>query len=116
MSKHIVTRTFIAEKLGNPDPNYVMHFIARALVVLLKRQTTDEQAAAITNHTNFRGFSQSDAKSGTLCAKYYLKHGRLEMWMVRAWTQNWKGQPRIAKYWKQLDEEAQSKAALKVAA
>jgi hypothetical protein len=115
MSKHIVTRNYIAEKLSNSSPEYVMHFIGRALVVLLERQTADEKLHASTTHTNHRGFSQSDARSGTLSAMYYLKHKRLESWQIKAWTRPWKGMPRIAKYWLQLDEEAQSKAALREA-
>lgn len=106
MSKHIVTRTRIFEMLQNPNPTYVMHVIGRALVVLFKRQTSDEQAVLQTTHTNHRGFAQNDAKSGSMCALYYIKHNRLEPWMVRTWTQDWKGQPRISKYWKQLDEAA----------
>lgn len=113
MSKHIVTRKFIAEKLANPNPEYVMHFIGRALVVLLDRQTADEKQSATTNHTNNRGFSQSDARSGTLSAKYYLKNKRLEDWQINNWIKPWKGQPRIAKYWVQLDEAAKAKAAQK---
>lgn len=115
MSKHIVTRAFIAEKLANPNPDYVMHFIGRALVVLLDRQTADEKQTAQTRHTNHRGFAQNDAKSGTLAAKSYLKHGKLEAWQVALWTRPWKGQPRIAKYWVQLDEAARAKAATKEA-
>lgn len=111
MSKHIVTRRYIAEKLANPNPTYVMHFVGRALVVLLNRQTFDEQQSAHTTHTNNRGFSQSDAKSGTLCAKYYLKHNKLEDWMIGNWVKPWRGSPRIAKYWLQLDEAARAKAA-----
>jgi hypothetical protein len=108
---NIVTRAYIANKLANPNAEYVMHFVGRALVVLLNRQTADEQATAHTTHTNNRGFSQSDAKSGTLCAKYYLKHNKLEPWMIGNWTRHWRGQPRIAKYWVQLNEAAQAKAA-----
>lgn len=116
MSNHIVTRKFIADKLANPNPEYVMHFVGRALLVLLARQTEDEKAANTTSHTNARGFSQSDARSGTLSAKYYSKHKRLEDWMISNWVKPWRGQPRIAKYWVQLDEAARARAAEKEAA
>lgn len=113
MSKYVVTRNYLAEKLANPNPDYVMHFIGRALVALLARQTEDEKQTAHTKHTNYRGFAQNDAKSGTLSAKYYLKHNKLEPWQIAAWTRPWKGAPRLCKYWLQLDEVAKSKAAKK---
>jgi hypothetical protein len=112
-NKYIVTRGFIAEKLASDNAELVMHFIGRALVALLDRQTADEKQSATTNHTNYRGFAQNDAKSGTLSAKYYLKHGKLESWQINAWTRPWKGMPRLCKYWLQLDEVAKAKAAKK---
>jgi len=104
----IVTPTYITEALQR-DETFVIHFIGRALAVLLNEQTNDEQIDATTKHTNFRGFSQSDAKSGTLTAKFYLKHKTLTPWQIKAWTKMWRGRPRIAKYWKQLDRAAQAR-------
>jgi hypothetical protein len=84
--------------------------IGRALVLLLKRQTTEESQANDTRIHNAIGFTPADAYTGTLTAKFYIKHGRLEEWQLKKWQKlNAKGVPRIAKYWKQLAEEAAKK-------
>lgn len=110
MSKYIVTRQYIAEQLANPNLEFVSRFVGRALVVLFERQTEDEKASNDTKHHNMVGFTGGDARQGTLAAKYFLKHGKLEDWMIAQWTRVGKrGLPRLAKYWRQLDEAAQRK-------
>ena len=85
---------------------FVQHVVGRACVALFRRQTVGEQAANTTNILNFEGFSGPDGRQGSLTAKFYLKHNRLEEWMVEQWTKEWRGRPRLCKYWKQLNEVA----------
>lgn len=85
--------------------------VGRALVVLFKRQTDAEKVSNQTKLTNGRGFTQADAFTGTVTAKSYLKNGTLADWQVAKWMKlNRKGEPRILKYWAQLDEAAKEKA------
>lgn len=85
--------------------------IARALVVIFERQTEDEKADNQTEVENGIGFTGFDAKSGTLTAKYFLKHKRLEQWQIDRWMKPAKdGYPRICRYAKQLNEIAIQKA------
>lgn len=87
------------------------HVIGKALVHLLNRQTREEQNRDDTIVHNLRGFTPADAYSGSLSARYYLKHKKLQDWQMAMWSKpNTKGIPRLAKYWRQLDEEAKLKA------
>ena len=109
MAKYIVTRESLSNLVLRGD-TVSMHAIGRALVHLFNRQTDAEQATNDTRVWNEMGFTGADAYSGSLSAKFYLKHHRLEDWQIERWTKlNVRGVPRIAKYWKQLDEEAKKK-------
>lgn len=110
MAKHIVTRESIAHLLQDTRPGFIETVIGKALVVLLNRQTEHEAQSNVTDVHNSVGFSHADAKSGCLTAKYWLKHKKLEPWMIEKWTKvGSSGFPRLCKYWKQLDEVAQRK-------
>ncbi len=110
MAKAIVTHDTIKRMLANPNRNYVETVIGRALLALLDRQTEDEKRAADTRVWNAIGFSGADAKSGTLTAKYFAKHGHLLDWQIAKWTKKAKnGYPRLCKYAKQLNEIAMEK-------
>ena len=114
MSKHVVTRESITETLKTRDRNYVSKFIGRALVVLLQHQTESERVSDSTQEHNLVGFTHADAFSGSMTAKYFLKHGKLEPWQMERWMKlNKHGIPRIAKYWRQLDQAAHDKAVKK---
>lgn len=94
-----------------------MHAIGRALVHLLNRQTREEARENLTRNLNDVGFTPADARMGCIHAKYYIKHGELAEWQVRYWQRaNARGVPRIAKYWRQLAEEAAKKAVARTAA
>jgi hypothetical protein len=109
-TRKIVTRDTIRNMLRNDNRAYVEAVIGRALLSLLDRQTEDEKIAADTRVWNAVGFSGADAKSGTLTAKFYAKHGKLLDWQVEKWTKPSKnGYPRLAKYAKQLNEIALEK-------
>lgn len=106
----IVTKESLIALINDPNPAKTEHVIGRALVALMKRQTRDEISSNTTNKTNSVGFNSADARSGTIGAKYYLKHRKMQRWMVEEWIKPVRGTPRIAKYWKQLDAEAHIKA------
>ena len=91
--------------------------IARALVVLSARQTSDELATQQTRHLNGKGFTPADAKMGVSMANYYSKYNKLTAKQLAYWqTPNKSGTWRICKYAGQLLEEAQAKAAAAVVA
>lgn len=104
----IVTRATLLNLLE--DPTKRPHVIGRALVALFNNQTRDEKSSNITNHDNMIGFSGADAKSGSITAKYYLKHGTLLDWQIDQWMRDFRGYPRICKYVRQLNIAAQLKA------
>lgn len=111
---NIVTREKMIEYLANAEPERAKQYIGRALVVLLNRQTQEEAKANVTRNHNFKGFTPADARSGSIAAKYFLKYRTLQDWQIEKWTKpNRNGVPRIAKYWKQLDQAAKAKAANK---
>ena len=83
------------------------HAVGRALVHLLRRQTQEEARDNATKNQNDVGFTPADARQGCIHAKCYIKHKTLADWQVAYWRKtNAKGIPRIAKYWRQLSEEA----------
>lgn len=106
---NIVTRASLLQLLN--DEAKRQHVIGRALVVLFEHQTRTEQAANHTQVHNFIGFSSSDARDGSITAKYYIKHKALLPWQIDNWMKDFRGFPRIAKYWKQLDAAAQARRA-----
>ena len=84
--------------------------VCRALVVLNKRQTYDEQVSENTKHLNGRGFRPAHARMGTSMANFFTRNGYLTPKQIAYWRRPMKtGTPRIAIYWKQLLEEAQAK-------
>lgn len=108
----IVTKTYIENYIATHTEEQIMHFVGRALVVIFNRQTNEEKNITATVEDNGIGFTGADARSGTITAKYYLKHRKLLDWQVECWLKrNRKGTFRIAKYWRQLNEEAERKAA-----
>lgn len=108
-----ITRETLAEMLNQADDAKKVHIIGRALVALFNRQTASEQGANATAQDNGIGFAGSDARSGSLTAKSYLKNGTLLDWQVQKWMAPSRGYPRICKYARQLDEVAKEKAAKK---
>lgn len=74
--------------------------VERALVLLYKRQTIDEQSSKETRHKNGRGFNAGDARKGTYMAEYILKGSHLSgKWIFEA-------RAMVFKYINQLVEEA----------
>lgn len=107
----LVTRDSITKMLNNPNPNYVMDVVGRALVVIFNRQTEDEKNSDSTRKSNGIGFTGADARSGSLTAKSYLKNKKLQSWQVERWLKvsEKTGYARLCKYHTQLNEEAVKK-------
>lgn len=102
-----VTRKSLQAMLDNNNPEYVAAVIGRALVVLFNNQTRDEKSMNATNQDNGIGFTGADAHSGSITAKYFIKHHSLMDWQVDRWTKPAaSGYARLAKYHKQLNEAA----------
>ena len=106
----LVTKESMIEMLN--DPKIRIKCIGRALVALLSRQVEDEKRSAETKLHNGLGFQPADAYSGTLTAKYFLKHKTLLDWQVEKWMKptGKKGLPRLVKYSRQLNEIALEKS------
>lgn len=101
----LVTREWLRDKIAE-QPERV---IARALIAIYERQTSDEQQGAYTRLRNGIGFTGGDAELGTRCAKAALA-GKLEPWMVKIWSSVTRtGFPKICKYARQLNEIAEEK-------
>lgn len=88
--------------------------VEKAILVLFRNQTREEQALNSTNVHNQKGFTASDAHWGSIHAKTLLRGGRLADWQLRYWRNPVRGKPRIARYWRQLLIAAEEKAAQKV--
>lgn len=105
-----VTRKWMIDYINTQPRPKVERMVGRALVALLRRQTEAEQIMNSTTLHNDVGFTGADGRSGCLTAKSYLKNKRLLDWQLNKWTKpNKRGIPRIAKYWKQLDEVAKER-------
>jgi hypothetical protein len=85
--------------------------VARALVALTARQTTDEQRDETTKYRNDVGFMPCDARRGTSMARFYQRYGYLTPKQVAYWRCARKnGKQRIESYAAQLLEIAQQRA------
>lgn len=112
----LVTREKLFSLIKDASPEKLQHIIGRALVVLFNNQTADERIANETVIHNNIGFTGADAKSGSLTAKYYKKHEKLEQWQVDRWLKiSASGYPRLCKYHSQLNDAAMHKASAKEA-
>lgn len=102
----MLTKEYIVNLLKTND-----RAVARALVVLNERQTTDEQSAESTRHLNAQGFRPCHARMGTSMAKFFIRNGYLTGKQVAYWRQPMKdGRMRIQIYAGQLLSIAQAKA------
>ena len=101
----MITKAEIIELLKTND-----RAVARALVVLNRRQTPIEQNSEATINHNGVGFTPADARMGTSMAQFYLRFGHLSARQIAYWRRpNVRGVPRICKYAGQLLEEARIK-------
>ena len=109
----IVTKASLTSMIRTAaSEEQLARIIGRACLALFKRQTEAERADNNVKVQNNRGFMPQDAKKGSITAKYFIKHGTLMDWQVRQWTNvNEKGEMRIVKYWRQLNEEAVARKA-----
>lgn len=100
-----LTRQSITDLLATNDKA-----VCVALCRIRDRQTADEQVTEQTRHHNNRGFMPQHAKRGTSMADWYRRTGFLTPKQIAYWRKTDKrGIMRIALYWAQLVEEAQTK-------
>jgi len=85
--------------------------VARALVLLNRRQTDDEQTQERVKYCNGRGFRPAHARMGTSMAKFFERNGYLTPKQIAYWRVEGKQGMRISIYWRQLLEEAALKRA-----
>lgn len=110
----MVTKAELTQLITRGDA-VAMHAVGRALGHLLRRQTQEEADSNTTKNLNQRGFTPADARYGSIHAKYYIKHKCLQDWQIAYWLRpNAKGTLRLAKYHRQLDEEAKKKTIAKL--
>jgi hypothetical protein len=103
----VLTAELIREKLLTDD-----RWLARALVALNDRQTTDEQRDEVTRYHNEQGFRPMHAKRGTSMARFYLKTGFLTPKQLAWWrARTDSGKTRIEIYAGQLKKVAEAKQA-----
>jgi len=108
----MLTKEKIVQLLQSDD-----RAVARALVVLTARQTTDEQASEQTRYLTGRGYRPCHARMGASMSKFFERNGYLSPKQIAYWRAKDKtGSMRIGIYAGQLLEEAQIKAAKKAAA
>ena len=102
----MLTKESIIDLLAHNDKA-----VARALVVLNKRQTMDEQSQENTKYRNGQGFRPCHARMGSSMAKFFEERGFLSPKQVAYWRRTQKdGKMRIAIYAGQLLEIAKLKA------
>jgi len=108
-NKPAVTKEWLAAKIKE-NPNRV---IGRALLAIYKNQTMSEQSASSTIVQNGIGFCKPDARVGTIGARMYQAHARLDQWCIDVWMKPAKdGYPRICKYADQLNNISEDKRKL----
>jgi hypothetical protein len=72
--------SYIRDKLLTND-----QWLARALVALNERQTSDEQIHEVTKYRNEQGFRPAHAQKGTGMAMFYKRHGFLTPKQIAWW-------------------------------
>jgi len=108
----MLTKENIVQLLKDDD-----RAVARALVVLTARQTSDEQVSEQTRYLNGRGYRPCHARMGTSMSQFFERRGYLTPKQIAYWRRLEKtGKMRIEIYAGQLLEEAVLKAERKAAA
>lgn len=101
----MIDKAYIVNLLKNRDLA-----VARALVALKNRQTSDEQVSETTKHNNKMGFRPCHAFIGTEMANFYEKNGFLTKKQISYWrTITGSGKMRIEIYAGQLLNIAKQK-------
>lgn len=105
-NKPEVTKEWLANKIKeNPSRT-----IGRALAAIYKNQTRSEQTTTSTRVNNGIGFSKPDARIGTIGARMFNAHSKLDNWVIDIWSKPARdGYPRICKYANQLQAIAETK-------
>lgn len=86
--------------------------VGRALLVLYRNQTFDEQSNQDVKYQNGKGFRPAHARMGTSMATFFMNKGYLSQKQTAYWrVRDVKGNMRIGIYWRQLLKAAEAKAA-----
>ena len=101
----IVTKESLRLMLEQANIERKKQIVGRALVAIFNRQTLEEKISDHNCKINGIGFTGCDARSGSITAKYYLKHKSLQDWQLERWLEK----DRICRYHRQLNEIAISK-------
>ncbi len=81
-----------------------------AINAIYENQRADEKASAVTVYANGIGFTQSDARVGSVTAKQYLQYGEVSDKLFALWTARTKTHTmRLLKYANQLNDIANQK-------
>ena len=114
VSKPEVSKEWLHLKLQ--DPCNQERVIGRALLAIYKNQTQSEQDQTITKVCNGVGFCKPDARVGSIAARMYQAHAKLDQWIIDVWMKPARdGKPRICKYAEQLNVIANTKYAALIA-
>lgn len=107
-----MTKEQLTEKVLGPKGK---HWVERILLMLLDRQTEDEQQAETTSHSNAMGFAGVDGAYGTSVAKRIRSRGFITEGEYQAWIKESRGAPKICKYWRQVNDEIEKRNQQKAA-
>jgi hypothetical protein len=107
-----MTKDELIAKLQGPKGK---HWAERILLMLLDRQTEDEQKNDTTRESNAMGFAGVDGYIGTSMAKRVKARGFITENEYNFWMRDSRGAPKIAKYWKQVNDEIEKKKASQTA-
>lgn len=103
----IVTKESLSKMINRASVDKQKQIVGRALVVMFNNQTESEKATDSTREQNGEGFASMDSYTGSLTAKYFLKHRTIQDWQLKKWLKPQKnGYYRICKYHRQLNEAA----------
>ena len=109
-----ITKTWMQNKINSAkarnDQLFLIHFVGRALLVLLSNQTSEEQKEGSVREANGYGFCTYESEIGTSHAKYYQQKKFLTEKQYNFWLAEREGFARICKYYRQLNIAAQEKS------
>lgn len=107
MQKTINTNS--TKQVNRRNERFLMHFVGRALLVLLENSTLEEQACGIPMERNNCGFTSSESAIGISHAQFYKTRGYLTEKQWKFWTAEKDGFSRLSKYHRQLNARAKEK-------
>ena len=68
----MLTKSSLVTMIETADQEKLARIVGRACVALFRRQTEDEKSMNAAVENNNRGFTQADARQGSITAKYFI--------------------------------------------